>query len=90
MEWTPIQSAQFEAAQEAISALMAIHSAILADERAKPVANEARMLQIMESRANLHRMRDTLTVADSEAVARTRRECSELARAWYQSRLPPF
>lgn len=90
MEWTPIQSAQFEAAQEAISALMAIHSAMLAEERAKPIANEAKVLQIMESRGNLHRMRDTLTVADSEAIERTRRECSERVRAWYQSRLPPF
>lgn len=88
-EWTPIESAEFEAAREAISHLMAIYTTLIRDEKTKPTPDRQRLDALHSDRWMLHWERDDLTIHDKELIAKARTLYSAKVRAYLERGIPP-
>lgn len=88
-EWTPIESAEFEAAREAISHLMAIYTTLIRDEKAKLTPDKQRLDELYSDRGLLHWERDDLTIHDKELITKARTLYSAKVRAYLERGIPP-
>lgn len=88
-EWTPIESAEFEAAREAIGHLMAIYTTLIRDEKAKPTPDKQRLDELYSDRGQLHRERDDLAIHDKERIAKARTVYGGKIRAYVKQGIPP-
>lgn len=81
-QWTQEEAVAFECAREVITDMMAIHTGQIADERAKPQPDPARLAQLRAERSRLAQERAGLHVGDRAEVARIRAEYGAFVRAW--------
>jgi len=88
-EWTLIESAEFEAAREAISHLMAIYTTLIRDEQAKLTPDKQRLDELYSDRGLLHWERDDLTIHDKELITKARTLYSAKVRAYLERGIPP-
>lgn len=88
-EWSALDGAEFEAAREAISHLMAIYTRLIRDEKAKPTPDKQRLEELYSDRGILHRERDELVIHDKELIAKTRTLYSAKVRAFLEQGIPP-
>lgn len=88
-EWTPIEAAEFEAAREAISHLMAIYTRLIRDEKTKMTPDKQRLDELYSDRGILHRERDELVIHDKELIAKARTLYSAKVRAFMEQGNPP-
>ncbi len=80
-QWTQEEAVAFECAREVITDMMAIHTGQIADERAKPQPDPARLAQLRAERSRLAQERAGLHVGDRAEVARIRAEYGAFVRA---------
>lgn len=88
-EWTPIESAEFEAAREAISHLMAIYTTLIRDEKTKLTPDKQRLDELYSDRGLLHWERDDLTIHDKELITKARTLYSAKIRDYLERGIPP-
>lgn len=80
--WTQDEAIAFECAREAIGHHIAIYSARIADEAAKPCPDVALIEQLWAERASLHQERAGLHVGDHAAIEQARAVHGAAVRAW--------
>ena len=88
-EWTAIEGAEFEAAREAISHLMAVYTTLIRDEKAKPTPDKQRLDGLYSDRELLHRERDDLAIHDKERIAKARTLYGGKVRAYLERSILP-
>jgi sirohydrochlorin ferrochelatase len=81
-QWTQDEAIAYECACEVITDLIAIHSRQIAEERAKPRQNVARIARLENEISRVFRERENLHVHDHAEVARIRTEYGALVRSW--------
>lgn len=80
--WTQDEAIAFEAAREAINAVMSICTRQIADEERK-AEPDTTVINARESRLlTLHQERTALRVTDHAGIARVRKEYGAFVRAW--------
>jgi hypothetical protein len=80
--WTQDEAIAFEVAREAINHVMSIYTTQIADERRKPVPDEAKIAALSARRSELHRERTDLRLKDQAKIARVRQEYGAFVRDW--------
>ncbi len=78
--WSTSESVAYEAAVEAISEAVGAYSALIAAEEAKEDPDPQVLARARADQAECARSREQLDPADHAAVARARRQFSDLAR----------
>lgn len=88
-EWSAIDGAEFEAAREAISHLMAVYTTLIRDEKAKHSPDIQRLDELYSDREQLHRERDDLTIHDKKRIAKARKLYGGKVRTYLEQGIPP-
>ncbi|AVH54850.1 hypothetical protein C4B68_02475 [Streptomyces dengpaensis] len=79
-EWDSEEAVAYEAAIEAVNGVVGAYSARIAAEEARPEPDAQAIAAAIAGRREVQRLRESLDPADHAAIARTRREMTELAR----------